>query len=494
MRMKKVLFIFFASSVLIFSGLFSVVYFDWYFIVNESIVEEPPLFEETIIVVADYDYSPYSFFDEEGKATGYDIDFMKAVSSKIKKNIEICLLPWNEAEYALESGSADVLLGLEVASGISDNTAQFKNYRFSIPTGNDSFMLFGKKPVENFGLLYSSRIAVIRDAGLGETFLYDYKLIDNAVFFSNYTEVFQAVSEGSCDFALCRYSVGKLLADSVDTSIKVAFSPLINVSNSYAVLAGNEELLTEINDAIIELAKDGTMNRIETKWMDNYVRFSNLWELIEGYSVFIICFFSIMVLCLLFIILYYGTRNVRQQDEKNFRIRIEEKDVFLDIYNRRGVEQRMKEEFRSEGSSLIHAVFIVNINNFRTINDKYGYEKGNDVLRNMGQLLKSSFREKDCIGRLRSDEFIVLMVDARSEVTVMAKAERLYQAILDFYNFTELQGAVSASIGVAIYPQHGNSPDILIKNAAKALSIAKRRNREKGDCVLYGVEATSSDS
>lgn len=494
MRIKKVLFIFLLSSLLVFVGFVSVFYFNWYFIVNQAAVEEAPLFDETIRAVADFDYKPYSFFDEEGNPAGYDIDLMEAVSRKIGKNIEVTLLPWHEAQAALRNGSADLLLGLESASGMSCQAGQFEDLLFSIPVGNDSFVLFGKKAIKNLGQLYDEKIATINDGGLGQAFLSDYMLSDNTVLFPTYTEVFEAVSDGSCDFALCRYSVGKLCANSVDSSIEVMFSPLRNVSNACAVLAGNEELREEINNAIIEIAKDGTIDSIETKWIGNYVKYSNFSDSIEEYGILIICFFAFMIIFFLLIVLYYGMRDMHRQDEKASHIKIEEKDVFFDLYNKRGIEQRMKEEFHGEGRSLVHAVFIININNFRAINDNYGYEKGNDVLRNMGQLLKTSFREKDCVGRLRSDEFIVLMVDAKSEATVTAKAERLHKAIFDFYNFTELEGKVSASIGVSMYPKDGNSSELLIKNASKALSSAKHKSREKGGCVLYGVDVTSSDS
>ena len=151
----------------------------------------------------------------------------------------------------------------------------------------------------------------------------------------------------------------------------------------------------------------------------------------------------------------------------------------------------MKEAFKTDNGSIIHAVFVVNINNFKKLNDKYGYEKGNDILKNIGQLLRTSFREKDCVGRLNADEFVVLMVYAKNEDTVLSKEDRLYKAIAQFYNFTELEGIVSASIGAALFPQDGTTTDALIKNASKALSTARHKNKDKGGYALYGSDMTS---
>ncbi len=478
MRMKKVLFIYLVSFVLLFGGLSLVIYFDWISHTTEAeedVVTE--VYDETFVAVADFDYRPYSFIDSNGNPTGYDVDLIKAISKKLKKNVEVHLVPWNKAEDMLADGEIDVLLGPEYSP------EEYPDFSFTIPLGNDTFMVFGKEPLKNFGQLYSSSIALIRNAGQAESYLEAYHLLDNVVFFPTYTEVFEAVADGTCDYAVCRYSVGKLRAATVDLRIKPVYTSLRNVSLAYAVRKGNDRFLRELDDAIIELAKDGTLNALENKWTDSYVKYTSPADIIEDYGLVIICFSIVFVVLLFIIILYYGLRRLREQEKQT--VRVDEKDVMLELYNRKGIEQRMREIFHSNGENSVHAVFVVNIDNFKKINDKYGYEKGNDVLKNMGQLLKASFRDKDCVGRASADEFIVLMSDARDENTVMSKAERLYKAIADFYNYTELEGAVYASIGAAMFPKDGKTPDVLIKNANKALDTAKRKNKDRGSCALY---------
>ena len=488
MKVKKVLLFYFIALVLISAGIGAFIYFDWYTQINATAVEEPPKYKETLTAVADFDYRPFSFLGSDGKVSGFDIDLMKAISQKLHKNIDVCLMTWTKATEALSGGSADIILGMEYSPD------EYPGLDFCVPIGNDSFVFFGKKEIKNFGQLYSSKIAIIRDAGEAQTYLEAYDLGDNLVFFQSYTEMFQAVADNSCDFAFCRYSVGRLRAAGIDSSIKQVSSALLSVALSCAVKAGNTKLHNELNAAIIQLAKDGTLDAISDKWLNSYVKFSNISDVVEEYSTLIICIASLALLLLLIIIIYYTTRSYNEQNKKNFQIKKEEKDVFLELYNRKGMEQRMKEIFRADSGSSVHAVFVININNFKKINDKYGYEKGNDVLKNIGQLLRMSFREKDCTGRLSADEFVVLMTDARDENTIMSKAERLYKAIADFYNFTEMEGTIYASIGIAVFPQDGTTADALIKNASKALGAVKRKNKDKGGCMLYGSDATDADS
>ena len=485
MRVKKVLLFYFAAVILVFGVLATIICIDWNSQVTDIASESVTgVYDETIVAAADFDYRPYSFIDSNGNPTGRDVDLINAIARKLKKNVEIHLMPWNKAEDMLENGDIDVLLGPEYSP------EEYPNFLFTVPLGNDTFMVFGKKPLKNFGQLYSSSIALIRNAGQAESYVGAYHLLDNVVYFPTYTEVFEAVADGTCDYAVCRYTVGKLRASSVDSRIKPYVS-LRNVSLAYAVRKGNNKLLAELDDAIIELAKDGTLDELDEKWTGSYVKYTSIADIIDDYSMIIVFFSSFFLVVLFVILLYYGLRKLRDQEKRT--VRIDEKDVMLELYNRRGVEQRMKEVFHTDTESTVHAVFIVNIDNFKKINDKYGYEKGNDVLKNMGQLLKTSFRDKDCVGRVSADEFIIFMTDARDADTVMSKAERVYKSIVDFYNYTELEGAVSASIGVSLFPRDGKTPDILIKNALKALGDAKIKNKDRGSCAMYKGEVVEAE-
>ena len=111
MRVKKLLLVYLVVFVLVFGGLALTIYIDWNSQVTdvaEEIVKE--VYDETIVAVADFDYRPYSFIDSNGNPTGHDVDLINAISKKIKKNVEVHLVPWNKAEAMLTEGDVDVLL------------------------------------------------------------------------------------------------------------------------------------------------------------------------------------------------------------------------------------------------------------------------------------------------------------------------------------------------------------------------------------------------
>ena len=91
----------------------------------------------------------------------------------------------------------------------------------------------------------------------------------------------------------------------------------------------------------------------------------------------------------------------------NHLIYISEHDVLTGVLNRYGLKKRIAELFNPEGEGYL---CVVDIDNFKTINDTYGHETGDKVLIKIVEVLKKVFRDDDCICRIGGDEFVVFMV------------------------------------------------------------------------------------
>ena len=138
-----------------------------------------------------------------------------------------------------------------------------------------------------------------------------------------------------------------------------------------------------------------------------------------------------------------------------------------------------------------HSLLMVDIDHFKSINDTYGHQLGDDVLRQVAKTLKSGIRETDVIGRLGGEEFAILMpglpVD-RAHVV----ANRLLQTVADnelWFNDNVIN--VTISIGIAASTDVLDSWDALLENADKALYSAKREGR---NLVFMFGQATPSQS
>jgi diguanylate cyclase (GGDEF)-like protein len=131
---------------------------------------------------------------------------------------------------------------------------------------------------------------------------------------------------------------------------------------------------------------------------------------------------------------------------------------------------------RRHGWSL--AVMFVDLDNFKAINDSYGHETGDEVLRTIGGRLSRNVRGGDTISRYGGDEFLYLLLEIQNERDISMLAEKIITLIQMPCPIREndmtCAPAVSASVGIAIFPRDGETASELIRNADKAMYEAKR--------------------
>ena len=158
------------------------------------------------------------------------------------------------------------------------------------------------------------------------------------------------------------------------------------------------------------------------------------------------------------------------------------RDQLTGLYNRRFLEDALtRETGRSARSGEPVAVAILDVDHFKRINDTYGHEAGDAVLRELGQALLKTIRKTDIVGRFGGEEFLMLLPGATVEV---AQARAL--AVLEAVRAMEVvipNGAplnhITASIGVAAMPLHVARGDALVAAADAALYQAKGQGRNR---------------
>jgi len=125
------------------------------------------------------------------------------------------------------------------------------------------------------------------------------------------------------------------------------------------------------------------------------------------------------------------------------------------------------------------ALLFIDINRFKLINDSYGQNIGDELLQNFAETLRRCTREEDILSRLGSDEFILLLPDIDSADDAIATADKIAdETALPFkQNGHEIH--ITLSVGIAIYPDHGQTKEELIKNADTAVCSAKTAKRSR---------------
>ncbi len=158
-------------------------------------------------------------------------------------------------------------------------------------------------------------------------------------------------------------------------------------------------------------------------------------------------------------------------------------DLLTGIFNKKTFEKKVEEALKQDHDSKKKAVILLDLDNFKGVNDTLGHAYGDKVLAGVGDILKRVFHADDYLGRLGGDEFCVYLnisdfCQGNYRKHIKEKCAELCQAFANNYTGENGNYKISASIGVAIFPDHGNSFGDLYKCADKALYVSKHKGKD----------------
>lgn len=158
--------------------------------------------------------------------------------------------------------------------------------------------------------------------------------------------------------------------------------------------------------------------------------------------------------------------------------RIAHFDPLTGLPNRRLLGDRMRQgAAQARRSGRIMAVALLDLDNFKPINDSFGHEVGDAVLEETGRRLSASLREGDTAARLGGDEFVLLLLGIEWIEECDAILQRVLSALSQPIMVAGSSHRISASIGVTLFPQDDADPDLLLRHADQAMYAAKESGR-----------------
>ena len=166
---------------------------------------------------------------------------------------------------------------------------------------------------------------------------------------------------------------------------------------------------------------------------------------------------------------------IKQQEQKLMvAARLDQMTMLL---NRETSMEYIRQVLSNEHDRL-HVLFMLDIDNFKALNDTFGHQVGDEFLIALAKELKHSFRESDVVGRIGGDEFFALM----RNVSEISQVERKANDILNVVNKVASnysQVKVSGSVGISLYPGNGRTLDEMYAKADEALYEAKRGGKNQ---------------
>jgi len=149
-------------------------------------------------------------------------------------------------------------------------------------------------------------------------------------------------------------------------------------------------------------------------------------------------------------------------------------DQLTGLPNRILLHDRTDQAIRQVDRDLVPAaLLLIDLDHFKEVNDTLGHQAGDQLLIHVSRRLQATLREVDTVARLGGDEFGVLLPRARTAEGALGVGGKLRAALAEPFTLDGVTFDVEASIGVALYPDHGNDADELLRHADIAMYVAK---------------------
>jgi diguanylate cyclase (GGDEF)-like protein len=172
---------------------------------------------------------------------------------------------------------------------------------------------------------------------------------------------------------------------------------------------------------------------------------------------------------------------------KNETLKVKaENDLLTGLYNKVTTELVITDFLQTDGKEDRHALFVIDLDDFKRINDELGHIYGDKALTEVADAISHCLRTTDVKGRIGGDEFLVLLKFVKSDTDIIQKAEEIIKKLNGIRILYGSDWTIGASIGIAVYPEHSEKFTELFRKADKSLYFSKEHG--KGTYCIYRNE------
>ena len=461
-----------------------------------------------LIFAGNKELSPLIFTKGE-KTAGLVVDIVQAVADHAGLDIDILAMNWDEAQQLMHAGKIDALLQ------INPSSAREQIYDFSDPVLKSEFVIFRKfqrVEIQDIDSLHGLVVGVERK-GYPRALLSKYPEVTIQTI-PDWQQGFQLIKDGNIDALVVDRWVGayQLFLSGVQ-GISYASKPIDIQFSSIAVAKGNDELLEKINLGLRLISQDGTRKSIEKKWSGKEIVTLSR-ETLRLY--WVIGIVSTIASIFAFFVFIFASRvkkinKTLLERENSLAIEIEKRkgieqklclannelkdiseiDFLTGLWNRRKYENELKKQVISVRKNEMYlCLLVVDIDYFKAYNDHYGHEQGDNALRAIANIIKSSLsRNTDTVFRYGGEEFVVLLpyTDEEGGYDIAnIIINNIGQNGIE-HKYSKVDSKLTVSIGVASICNTSpiNTISLLFKNADDALYQAKDNGRNQAQRYTF---------
>ena len=425
-------------------------------------------------------WMPIEFKFENDKHRGLTIDYL----SKIENTFNIKFIVVNYTG-SIDSAQADIISGVS-NSNLKEPQFQLLNqpfltFPFAIYTNKN---IKKNTKISSLEDLNDLTVAVFKNGAIGQKLRDHYPKI-KLVYVDIAEEAFDELSSGSVDAyvgneMIVDYHINVNRINYVEKSGITPFTSTVSmaVRKDLPVLAS---ILTK------GLAAIGPNNNlILNKWKihDN-----------EYHEVLTYALGIILILCLLVLFRVYRLilANKKLKAESLQKIWYQANFDFLtSLPNRHLLQNRLQQAIeRADRSDLLIGILFIDLDNFKRVNDQSGHSIGNKLLMETAARISSCLKTEDTAARVGGDEFVVILSDIKERFNLEKNCQRILKEIENPFTFGSDEFYISASIGIAVYPDVSNNHEELLNYADQAMSEAKKLGRNRIQFFTESIRAAS---
>ncbi len=156
-----------------------------------------------------------------------------------------------------------------------------------------------------------------------------------------------------------------------------------------------------------------------------------------------------------------------------------QRDELTGLLNKHSMEQEIRSYLHSMPEDTVAAMLMLDLDNFKTVNDSLGHYYGDAVLKQVGTTLRTLFRSHDAVGRIGGDEFMILLKDIPDASILKDRCRLLVHTFYNQLRKLTPNLPISVSVGAVLVPQHGKNYQDLYRRADEALYAAKRLGKNQ---------------
>lgn len=418
------------------------------------------------------DWFPYEFIDDEGNPQGISIDIFKIATELTGQQYNFVVFDsWGELMSSFRSAEIDMVANItksESRDKFADFTSSYWHTPWSITTHKSQENV---DSIENF---FGKRIALIEGYQMIKELSEQYPQVIIQVV-ENFDEALTLLKAGVIDGVLDNMlvSAGYLQENNL-YQFKIHVIEDLPYDMSHVGVRKDLKQQLRMMEKIVSSITDKDREEIITRWSKV--------DVVQGinskiYLRNVIAFIFIATVVIVSVLFW----NRRLQNEIKLRITAETKlkhmashDLMTGLPNRALFNDRLEQAIVSHRrNKKVLAVMFVDLDGFKQVNDTFGHDVGDELLRLVSDRLRIIGRASDTVARIGGDEFVILVTDLVDVAQASKVAEKI---ITDFVRPFDLSVSlinVGASIGVACFPEHGDTVDELLKGADDAMYVVK---------------------